>query len=188
MAQKEDQEERIATLEKRYLNAQRESTSLHDLNEKLEEELKNKEAQYKVFILIYILVFSKSNIKVVLRFLVRLGQLSFISIFWRFLFENFGPIFLQLQDDKIRALQEKLELSDQKLAQYANLPDVEQELKQRMEALHQVTYSMVGESEVCECVLVKVFSAVFRFFRCSSWHFVAPLQFLITAIILLLIN
>ena len=81
MAQKEDQEERIATLEKRYLNAQRESTSLHDLNEKLEEELKNKEAQYKVFILIYILVFSKSNIKVVLRFLVRLGQLSFISIF-----------------------------------------------------------------------------------------------------------
>ena len=50
MAQKEDQEERIATLEKRYLNAQRESTSLHDLNEKLEEELKNKEAQYKVFL------------------------------------------------------------------------------------------------------------------------------------------
>ena len=48
VAQKEDQEERIATLEKRYLNAQRESTSLHDLNEKLEEELKNKEAQYKV--------------------------------------------------------------------------------------------------------------------------------------------
>lgn len=37
VAQKEDQEERIATLEKRYLNAQRESTSLHDLNEKLEQ-------------------------------------------------------------------------------------------------------------------------------------------------------
>ena len=51
---------------------------------------------------------------------------------------------MQLQEDKIRALQEKLELSDQKLAQYANLPDVEQELKQRMEALHQVTYNMVG--------------------------------------------
>ena len=48
MAQKEDQEERIATLEKRYLNAQRESTSLHDLNEKLEEELKNKNAHFKV--------------------------------------------------------------------------------------------------------------------------------------------
>ena len=47
-AQKEDQEERITTLEKRYLNAQRESTSLHDLNEKLEHELTNKEAQLKL--------------------------------------------------------------------------------------------------------------------------------------------
>lgn len=47
-AQKEDQEERIATLEKRYLNAQRESTSLHDLNDKLESELANKEAQLKM--------------------------------------------------------------------------------------------------------------------------------------------
>jgi len=35
-------------LEKRYLNAQRESTSLHDLNEKLEQELRHKEAQLKV--------------------------------------------------------------------------------------------------------------------------------------------
>lgn len=42
------QEERIATLEKRYLHAQRESTSLHDLNSKLEQELKHKEAQLKV--------------------------------------------------------------------------------------------------------------------------------------------
>lgn len=42
------QEERIATLEKRYLNAQRESTSLHDLNEKLEQELRHKIAQIKV--------------------------------------------------------------------------------------------------------------------------------------------
>lgn len=48
-AQKKDQEERIATLEKRYLNAQRESTSLHDLNEKLEQELQHKKAQLKVF-------------------------------------------------------------------------------------------------------------------------------------------
>ena len=39
------QEERIATLEKRYLNSQREATTLRDLNEKLEQELKNKEEQ-----------------------------------------------------------------------------------------------------------------------------------------------
>ena len=48
-------------------------------------------------------------------------------------------ILFQLQDDKIRAIQEKFELSEQKLNQYAKLPEVEQELKQRMEALHQVS-------------------------------------------------
>ncbi|RXN10975.1 liprin-alpha-2-like isoform X1 [Labeo rohita] len=37
-------EERIVTLEKRYLSAQRESTSLHDITDKLENELANKEA------------------------------------------------------------------------------------------------------------------------------------------------
>jgi chromosome segregation ATPase len=47
-AQKENQEERITTLEKRYLNAQREASSLHDLNEKLDQELRHKEAQIKV--------------------------------------------------------------------------------------------------------------------------------------------
>ncbi|XP_059893880.1 liprin-alpha-2 isoform X4 [Gadus macrocephalus] len=42
--EKEDMEERIVTLEKRYLSAQRESTSLHDISDKLENELANKEA------------------------------------------------------------------------------------------------------------------------------------------------
>lgn len=37
-------EERITTLEKRYLSAQRESTSIHDMNDKLKNELANKEA------------------------------------------------------------------------------------------------------------------------------------------------
>ncbi|XP_078271658.1 liprin-alpha-1 isoform X3 [Rhinoraja longicauda] len=46
MAQKDDMEERITTLEKRYLNAQRETTSVHDLNDKLENELANKDAMY----------------------------------------------------------------------------------------------------------------------------------------------
>lgn len=46
-AQRDDQEERIATLEKRYLNAQRESTSLHDLNDRLEAELAQKESNIK---------------------------------------------------------------------------------------------------------------------------------------------
>lgn len=86
------QEERIATLEKRYLNAQRESTSLHDLNEKLEQELQHKEAQ------------------------------------------------LKLQEEKTRAIQEKLDLSDQKLAQFSKLPDMEEELKLRLHALTQVSF------------------------------------------------
>jgi len=45
---------------------------------------------------------------------------------------------VQLQDEKCQAVQEKLELSEQKLAQYAKLPEMEEELKQRMEALTQV--------------------------------------------------
>ncbi|MBN3323100.1 LIPA2 protein, partial [Atractosteus spatula] len=47
MAQKEDMEERITTLEKRYLAAQRETTSIHDLNDKLENELATKESLYR---------------------------------------------------------------------------------------------------------------------------------------------
>lgn len=83
------QEERIATLEKRYLNAQRESTMLHDLNEKLEQELKNKDDQFV------------------------------------------------LRDDKIKAIGEKLDISEQKLLEYASMPDIEDQLKDRMEALTQ---------------------------------------------------
>ncbi len=47
MAQKEDMEERITTLEKRYLAAQRETTSIHDLNDKLENELATKDSFYR---------------------------------------------------------------------------------------------------------------------------------------------
>ncbi|BES93596.1 SAM domain (Sterile alpha motif) [Nesidiocoris tenuis] len=45
---------------------------------------------------------------------------------------------IKLQEDKIRALQEKLELCEQKLAQYAKLPEMEEELRARMQALSQV--------------------------------------------------
>lgn len=44
----------------------------------------------------------------------------------------------QLQEEKTRGIHEKLELCEQKLAQFATLPEIEQELKQRMEALTQV--------------------------------------------------
>lgn len=44
----------------------------------------------------------------------------------------------QLQEEKIAAIQEKLELAEQKLAQYSKLPEMEEQLKQRMEALTQV--------------------------------------------------
>lgn len=47
MAQKEDMEERITTLEKRYLAAQREATSVHDLNDKLENEVANKDSLFR---------------------------------------------------------------------------------------------------------------------------------------------
>jgi len=54
-------------LEKKYLTLQRESTTLHDLNDKLEQELRHKETQLKVcvkyggthvfYIIIIIMVF-----------------------------------------------------------------------------------------------------------------------------------
>ncbi|XP_070085083.1 liprin-alpha-1 isoform X16 [Equus caballus] len=47
MAQKEDMEERITTLEKRYLAAQREATSVHDLNDKLENEIAHKDSVHR---------------------------------------------------------------------------------------------------------------------------------------------
>ncbi|XP_023333260.1 liprin-alpha-1 isoform X3 [Eurytemora carolleeae] len=87
MAQKEDQEERIATLEKRYLNSQREATQLHDINARLEQEIKNKEEQ------------------------------------------------ICLYQEKIKAINEKLDIAEQKLIEYASMPDIEEQLKDRMEAL-----------------------------------------------------
>ncbi|XP_023390549.1 liprin-alpha-4 [Pteropus vampyrus] len=47
LAQKEDMEERITTLEKRYLATQREATSIHELSNKLEHELANKESLHR---------------------------------------------------------------------------------------------------------------------------------------------
>ncbi|XP_070085879.1 liprin-alpha-1-like isoform X25 [Equus caballus] len=47
MAQKEDMEERITALEKRYLVAQREATSVHDLNDKLENEIAHKDSVHR---------------------------------------------------------------------------------------------------------------------------------------------
>ncbi|XP_062963582.1 LOW QUALITY PROTEIN: liprin-alpha-1-like [Cynocephalus volans] len=47
MAQNKDMEERITTLEKRYLAAQREATSVHDLNDKLENEIANKDSMHR---------------------------------------------------------------------------------------------------------------------------------------------
>lgn len=47
LSQREDLEERITTLEKRYLAAQRETTHIHDLNDKLENELATKDSLHR---------------------------------------------------------------------------------------------------------------------------------------------
>ncbi|XP_024913861.1 liprin-alpha-3-like [Cynoglossus semilaevis] len=47
LCQREDMEERITTLEHRYLSAQREATSLHDIKDKLENELASKESLHR---------------------------------------------------------------------------------------------------------------------------------------------
>ncbi|XP_046731218.1 liprin-alpha-4 isoform X4 [Silurus meridionalis] len=89
--EKEDMEERITTLEKRYLAAQRETTSIHDLNDKLENELATKDSLYRQ------------------------------------------------SEEKVRHLQELLEVAEQRLQQTMRkaetLPEVEAELAQRVAAL-----------------------------------------------------
>ncbi|KAM6966662.1 liprin-alpha-3 isoform 1-T1 [Tautogolabrus adspersus] len=47
LCQREDMEERITTLERRYLSAQREATSLHDIKDKLENDLASKDSLYR---------------------------------------------------------------------------------------------------------------------------------------------
>ena len=47
MAQKEDVEKRITTLEKRYLAAQREASSVPDLDDKPEKEIANKDSLHR---------------------------------------------------------------------------------------------------------------------------------------------
>ena len=47
MAQKEDMEKRITTLEKHYLAAQRKAISVHNLHDKLENEIANKDSMHR---------------------------------------------------------------------------------------------------------------------------------------------
>lgn len=125
MAQKEDMEERITTLEKRYLAAQREATSVHDLNDKLENEVANKES-----------LFRQVRPPTVFRPVCRRLSIALHTPL------TFCLIFFCQTEDKNRQLQEKLELAEQKLQQTIRkaetLPEVEAELAQRVAALTKV--------------------------------------------------
>ncbi|XP_010766613.1 liprin-alpha-2-like isoform X2 [Notothenia coriiceps] len=95
--EREDMEERITTLEKRYLAAQRETTHIHDLNDKLENELATKDSLHRQ------------------------------------------------SEEKVRQLQEMLEMAEQRLAQTMRkaetLPEVEAELAQRVAALSKAMHT-----------------------------------------------
>lgn len=73
----------------------------------------------------------------------------------------------KLQEEKIAAIQEKLELAEQKLAQYAKLPEMEEQLKQRMEALTQVR----RPNQVRRGIMSRHISLTFPLFFFIPLHF-----------------
>ena len=132
LAQKEDMEERITTLEKRYLAAQREATSIHDLNDKLESELANKESLHR----------QVPNLDP--KTPHHPGASRGRSGGWGWdkrasLGARHPSCPVPQCEEKARHLQELLELAEQKLQQTMRkaetLPEVEAELAQRIAAL-----------------------------------------------------
>lgn len=128
LAQKEDMEERITTLEKRYLAAQREATSIHDLNDKLESELANKESLHRQV--------PERDPKAPTTPGTREGEAGAGERRW---VPGITSCPVPQCEEKARHLQELLELAEQKLQQTMRkaetLPEVEAELAQRIAAL-----------------------------------------------------
>lgn len=71
----------------------------------------------------------------------------------------------QLHEERIAAIQEKLELAEQKLAQFSKLPEMEEQLKQRMEALTQVRPQVRGSQ------LTYYISTLFFLIVCPLEHY-----------------
>lgn len=65
-----------------------------------------------------------------------------------------------MQEEKIAAVQQKLEHAEQELAQFSKLPEIEEQLKQRMEALTQVM--MMNTLQVGNILLFDYNSDFFR--------------------------
>lgn len=130
----------------RYLSAQREATSLHDIKDKLENELASKESLYRQVKLV-----SNTPIpicacnKVVLWQCLQSnnenisslqGPLEVSELIYRCL------LFYAQSEEKNRQLQERLDEAKQKLQQTLQraetLPEIEAQLAQRVAALNKV--------------------------------------------------
>lgn len=119
----------------RYLSAQREATSLHDIKDKLENELASKESLHRQVSPDLAHIFYTWHLNLILHFTNVFFNLFIDLFFWCI-----------QSEEKNRQMQERLDEAKQKLQQTLQraetLPEIEAQLAQRVAALNKVPGQM----------------------------------------------
>ncbi|KAI4875366.1 hypothetical protein NFI96_022857 [Prochilodus magdalenae] len=149
LCQREDMEERITTLERRYLSAQREATSLHDIKDKLENELASKESLYRQVreYDVYYTVYYNMRYDIYYTVYYNMQYDVYCTVYYNMQYDVYCTVYYNMQydvyftsEEKNRQLQERLDDAKQKLQQTLQraetLPEIEAQLAQRVAALN----------------------------------------------------